>query len=828
MIPIPSNRFFLAALLAIHSAAPAWADKLTKAEIGQAGKAATAFVEVPGRGTGSAFCVHASGLFLTNEHVVRGTEKTDIKLVLDSGLKTQRVLAASIVRVDKDLDLALLRATTTDPLAALALGTDDGITELVDVVAFGFPLGAAMAPDKKEYPPISVNAGSVASLRRKGGELDRIQLDISVTFGSSGGPVLDEKAKVIGVIVSGVPGQRGINLAIPVSHVTRFLSVPTVRLTAPELTRPALEQPQQFKAKVASFLPGAKDPTLKLVLIAGDQPAREFPMKGKDGIFEASAVPVPKTGGGRVEVSIRLGSGTVAGLTDDITVQIGGKPVKLSQLRRFEVKPKPSALLADGRTVVDGEIGGLGPIEIILGDDKVKLDLRKASQVQVTPVAEIFAVTATVVVSVDGKEVTRTEQTIPVRDATVAKVADPSSVPITPPTLAENKEIKRLPEAFADVCLGGGGRYLIFHLPKLKKLAVFDFNEGKITNYIPVSEDKVVLAAGLEKLVIGMPKKGVLERWSLTTFERESNVFPPFSEEIKGVFMGHASNGPVVVNNHFFDLATLKQLPIKFAKDGWEATATLFTSADGTVFARWGEEAVTFILEGDLVRGYREGGLGHVIPGPDGKSVFTSHGVVTPRLTRREADDAQFGYCLPAVRGKYFLALTSAAGGKGGRLAIYLLGYSKPIAKPDDIEHGLTFNDRDREPTGAWSRVFFVPQANLIAVLPVSNDQIVLHKFDIDAALEKSSVDYLFVTSQPPESVKAGTTLNYPIVVRAKRKPVAFKLETGPKGMTVSSEGVVTWAAPADAPTANQDAILSVRDAGGQEVFHTFTIRVVK
>jgi len=107
------------------------------------------------------------GLFLTNEHVVRGAEKAEIKLVLDSGLRTQRILSASIVRVDKDFDLALLRATTKDPLPALKLGTNEGITELVDVVAFGFPLGAAAA-DKKEYPPISVNAGSVGIATAQG------------------------------------------------------------------------------------------------------------------------------------------------------------------------------------------------------------------------------------------------------------------------------------------------------------------------------------------------------------------------------------------------------------------------------------------------------------------------------------------------------------------------------------------------------------------------------------------------------------------------------------------------------------------------------------
>ena len=66
----------LSACLLVVVVAPlgTWAreGKPTKVEIGKRGKAATAFVEVPGRGSGTAFSVHPSGLFITNEQVVRG------------------------------------------------------------------------------------------------------------------------------------------------------------------------------------------------------------------------------------------------------------------------------------------------------------------------------------------------------------------------------------------------------------------------------------------------------------------------------------------------------------------------------------------------------------------------------------------------------------------------------------------------------------------------------------------------------------------------------------------------------------------------------------
>ena len=118
----------------------------TKVEIVKLAKPATAYVEVPNVGSGSAFCIHPTGLFITNEHVVRG-EKGEITLVLDSSLKTQRVLKAKVVRSDKALDLALLRVEYVKDIPSLTLGLIDGLVELSPVIAFGFPLGRGLSTD---------------------------------------------------------------------------------------------------------------------------------------------------------------------------------------------------------------------------------------------------------------------------------------------------------------------------------------------------------------------------------------------------------------------------------------------------------------------------------------------------------------------------------------------------------------------------------------------------------------------------------------------------------------------------------------------------------
>src|SRR5262245_52126678 len=199
----------------------------TRVEIVKAAKPATALVDLKPH-YGSAFCVHPSGLFMTSEHVVRTAGPgSSVKLILDAGLKTEKVLKAKVLRVSSQLDLALLQADDAEKLPSLPLGADDKLVEVAEVIAFGFPFGVALAKDGN-YPTISVNVGSVTSLRRDGaGELHRIQLDAVLNPGNSGGPVLDNTGKVIGVVVSGIKG-AGINMAIPVSHVHKFVSKPEI------------------------------------------------------------------------------------------------------------------------------------------------------------------------------------------------------------------------------------------------------------------------------------------------------------------------------------------------------------------------------------------------------------------------------------------------------------------------------------------------------------------------------------------------------------------------------------------------------------------------
>jgi S1-C subfamily serine protease len=265
------------------------------------GKAATALVEMNVgllRVEGSAFCIHPSGLFVTNEHVVQraGTfgfnpgfrppgmvpnrplapprPQESITIVLNPGQKGEHSYRARVVRSDKDADLALLRVEGTKDLPVLALGSDENLEEAMEVVAFGFPFGTGLA-GRQQHPAVSVNVGRITSLRRKGDALDAIQLDAAVNVGNSGGPVLDKDGKVIGVIAATVGRGTGVNFAIPVSTLTRFLARPDVQFRLPRLAADNIHKPTAFEARVVSLVPSSAPIAADLILKPATHPAHD-------------------------------------------------------------------------------------------------------------------------------------------------------------------------------------------------------------------------------------------------------------------------------------------------------------------------------------------------------------------------------------------------------------------------------------------------------------------------------------------------------------------------------------------------------------------------
>src|SRR5262249_42849264 len=209
-------------------------------------------------------------------------------------------------------------------------------------------------------------------------------------------------------------------------------------------------------------------------------------------------------------------------------------------------QPGPSVLLLDGKEI-EGAVSGLDAVPVRLGGQSVSVDLAKAAEVRFAPAPEANLLWYTLLVRQGDKEVLRLCEGLPIEGLLPAPVAALSSPSIKPPALDANKVERKLEAAVSDVAVGGGGRYLVLHLPKVQKLAVFDVSAAKVVGNIPIKEEGARFTAGLEDIVVVLPRAGTIERWSLKTLERDVAATLPIKGVVKAIAMGSASKGPLLV-----------------------------------------------------------------------------------------------------------------------------------------------------------------------------------------------------------------------------------------------------------------------------------------
>jgi hypothetical protein len=402
----------------------------------------------------------------------------------------------------------------------------------------------------------------------------------------------------------------------------------------------------------------------------------------------------------------------------------------------------------------------------------------------------------------------------------------------------------------AAVAAGGAGRFLVLHLPQQRKLALFDANEGRVVHYFPVPEDRIAFAAGARKLMVGLPGAGAVQRWDLFTREREVTAPLPGGAGLSAMAMGSASNGPLLIVQQqdrfggagmlFLDVATLKQVDYEWKGRG--DGAFLRASADGTTFAMrngvGGEPhtVTTITLQGKQAVARESWGFGASILNPsfDGKFIYSASGVFNQDLKevgpKPDGNRLASPY-LPAAHGNYYLRLDPKGGEQhGGSVSFFLEGQSQAVGRLDGVEGVMSEQVNYgglRDKLSHDQRVHFIPDAKLVVTIPGTNDQLILHRFDVEEALAKSGIDYLVVTSRPPATASRGSLYSYQLAVKSKKGGVKYRLDAGPEGMKVSPEGRLTWAVPRDFADREAVVILTVSDAPGQEIFHTFKINLV-
>ncbi|MFG2556673.1 trypsin-like peptidase domain-containing protein [Streptomyces sp. NPDC048581] len=198
------------------------------------------------QGTGTGFVLDDQGHILTNNHVVEPAgDDGEISVTFHSGDTAK----ATVVGRDGGYDLAVVKVSGVKGLTPLPLGNSDNVRVGDPVVAIGAPFDLAGTVTSgiisaKERP---ITAGGESGDGSDVSYVDALQTDAPINPGNSGGPLLDARARVIGInsairsadsgsdLDGGQSGSIGLGFAIPVNQAKRVAEelINTGRATHP-------------------------------------------------------------------------------------------------------------------------------------------------------------------------------------------------------------------------------------------------------------------------------------------------------------------------------------------------------------------------------------------------------------------------------------------------------------------------------------------------------------------------------------------------------------------------------------------------------------------
>jgi S1-C subfamily serine protease len=702
--------------------------------------------------------------------------RAKLTVIFGSGTANERALPADVLDANAQLDLAIIRVKGPNLPKPIDLSDRAELAETMTAYVLGFPLGEALAVEGN--PAITVNKSSITAVRRnKNGMPVLVQLSAGRNPGNSGGPVVDADGRLVGIWVGSFEGTpHGLALAPPL--LDTLLKRTKATIDCATIKSNGDEMEVEFKVEVFDLLneinevrmlyaPGADLPKNPLVLANGEYAAM------------ANAKALVLKGVGK---------------------KFSGKLTLAARDLKF----------------------GLLPVQIGYGHRDGSVHYGKPWDQRIGPGAGIAAANA------------------PGKAPNILAVAS------TQPNATIN-----FPGKVENVAIGGAGRFLIIGMAGEKQLILFDLSEAKIAATVNLPEEKFLLAADRNHLIVYLPTTQIFQRWSLSNFQKEAEVPNPLGTEVKALAMGSTSSGPLVAyaptsdalshDIKFLDPTTLAPVKSKFGpfpaqtKVGDPSKTSLICSADG--------EMIVVRSKSDfLIPRWRAVGIQWIpitgakapMPSADGQfiidhgQVFNDKGqALGPNRSRKGAAV----WCVPALQGNLSLSLNETHDESNQvflKPMLHIGGEAETLAVlPQRIDSLSGLVNWFTGQTDPFERhVFLAPEYGVLAVIPWENNRIEVYRVGLDQVLKESKRDYLFVLGQPPAEAKKGAAYRYAINVKSKKGDVKIKLESSPAGMQMEGDHTLVWDVPRDFSDKEVNVVVSIVDASGQAIRHSFWIHL--
>lgn len=166
------------------------------------------------------FLISPDGYVVTNHHVIKGADSVHLQNAKGESYR------ARVVHMDAASDLAILKITDDhyQPVKELPFAFKERASELgEEVFTLGFPR------DESVY-----GQGYLSSMSGYSGDTSAYQISIPLNPGNSGGPLLDSRGNIIGIISGKQAGLDGTSFAIKTKMLSETIAtIPADSLEAP-------------------------------------------------------------------------------------------------------------------------------------------------------------------------------------------------------------------------------------------------------------------------------------------------------------------------------------------------------------------------------------------------------------------------------------------------------------------------------------------------------------------------------------------------------------------------------------------------------------------